>query len=174
MKRIFLAALALACVTVAPSWAQKAAGDPIWGYASGDEAMNAAIAEAQRTYPLFLAAFRADSVAHQSNYMVKVGLPTSGEGAPTTVEHIWIDHLHFEGDVLVGALANTPDYLPGMSLGSRVEVETARVSDWSIVRNDGMYGNFTTRVMLDDIPADQAAQLRRVLTRDPLPADWRS
>ena len=174
MMKIVICALALVFAGASASWAQKSAGDPTWRYANSDEAMNAAVADARRTYPQFLSAFRADSAANQANYMVKVGLPTSGEGAPYSIEHIWVDHLHFEGGVLVGALANEPDYLPGMTRGSRIEIETARISDWSIVRSEGMYGNFTTRVMLHDVPADQAAEIRRALTRNPLPSDWES
>lgn len=165
---------AMALAAPAPSWAQKPAGDPIWQYADDDAAMNAAVAEAQRTYPQFLATFRADTASNQENYMVKVGLQTGGDRPPTEIEHIWVDHLRFEGGVLVGALANAPDYLPGMQLGSRVEIETARVSDWSIVRREGMYGNFTTRVMLRDLSPDEAAEYRRALTESPLPPDWQS
>jgi len=55
-----------------------------------------------------------------------------------------------------------------------VEIDESLVSDWSIVTAEGMYGAFTTRVMLDVIPSGEAAELRQVLTRDPIPAYWRA
>lgn len=162
----------LAIASAAPSWAQKAAGspdDPVYNYTDTDAAMNAAVEDARRSYPQFMATLTADSVSNRAaNYLIKVGLPTPDGGH----EHIWVDSLRFEGGALVGALANIPDNLPGMSQGSRVEIDEALVSDWSIITAEGMYGSFTTRVMLDVIPPDQAAQMRQVLTRDPLPADW--
>lgn len=173
--KALLAALVMLGVTAGQALAQKAqperAPDPIVEYDTADAAMNAARAAAQRSYGQFLADFRAATPhARANNYMVKLGLDRSDGG----LEHIWVDTLRFEGDQLVGALANEPVDLPSMHVGSRVVVETERISDWSIVRAEGMYGNFTTRVMLPDVDPATAAELREVLTRDPLPEDWSS
>jgi uncharacterized protein YegJ (DUF2314 family) len=175
MTKFVAAMLAvLALLGAQPAWAQKTGGaseDPVYNYANSDDRMNAAVAEARRFYPLFLATFRADSEANRAaHYAVKLGLPTPDGGH----EHVWIDNLRYEGETLVGALANIPDNLPGLAVGARVEIDDALVSDWSILTLEGMYGSFTTRIMLDDIPAGDAAQLRRVLTRDPIPAYWRT
>jgi uncharacterized protein YegJ (DUF2314 family) len=166
LRSIFaaLALFALAPVAVA----QKP--DPTYDYSDSDAAMNGAIEDARESYPQFLATFRAAPTGSRGAFMVKVGLPTS-EGGP---EHIWVEDLRFEGQQLVGVLANEPADLPGLNLGSRVEINEAQISDWSIISAEGMYGNFTTRVMLPDLPADQANEFRQMLTPNPLPDSWSS
>lgn len=166
MKK-FLAALAFgfAAMSAAPALAQ----DPVVEYADTDPAMSAARQSARESYPQFLTALRAASPqARAQNFMIKVGLDRSVGG----LEHIWVDSLRIEGDTVVGALANEPQHLAGMRHGSPVTIETERVSDWAYVGPDGMYGNFTTRVMLDDIDPGTAAQLRQVLTANPIPESW--
>jgi len=168
--RAFLAAVAFAfamTATTGPVAAQQS--DPVVEYSDADVEMTAARDAARASYPQFMAAFRASSRAEQANnFLVKVGLDRSVGG----LEHIWVDSLRLEGDTLVGALANEPQYLPGLHRGSPVTIDTARISDWAWVGPEGMYGNFTTRVMLDDIEPATAAQLRRVLTANPIPESW--
>lgn len=170
MKRL-IAMLALACFVAAPApaLAQKQEHDPVYNYADDDAAINAAREDARRSYPQFLQDFRSAAPQDRAqNYMVKVGL----DDVDGRLEHIWVGELRLDGDRLVGVLANEPRGLSGMRRGSPVEVEAHRVSDWSILRADGLYGNFTTRVMLDVIPPEEAAQLRAVLSVDPLPPGW--
>mgnify|MGYP000632655342 CR=1 FL=1 len=84
----------------------------------------------------------------------------------------WQGNLRRERGQLVGDLANEPAGLSGRHLGSRVVVDDAQVSDWAIIANEGMYGSFTTRVMLPFIDPNEAASLRQMLTPQPLPAGW--
>lgn len=172
MKK-FLIAMAFGAALASPAWAQKAeaerAPDPIVQFSDQDAAMNAAIADARRSYPQFLTQFNAAPPREASqSYMLKLGLPTPDGGH----EHIWVSNLRRERGQLVGDLANEPAGLPGRHLGSRVEVDDALVSDWAIITNDGMYGSFTTRVMLPFIDPSEAASLREMLTPQPLPAGW--
>ena len=97
-----------------------------------------------------------------------LGLPTPDGGH----EHIWVSNLRRERGQLVGDLANEPVGLPGRHAGSRVEIDDALVSDWAIFADEGMYGSFTTRVMLPFIDPSEAASLRQMLTPQPLPAGW--
>jgi uncharacterized protein YegJ (DUF2314 family) len=94
-----------------------------------------------------------------------VGLDRDGGG---------VEQLRFEGESLVGVLGNEPQFLPGMHRGSRVVVETERVSDWSIITPAGMFGNFTTRVMLPDVDPATAERIGRMLTPNPIPDGWTS
>lgn len=172
MKRALIAFAALLAVAT-PAFAQKAAGeasDPVYQFSDEDAAMNAAIAEARRTLPQFMAEFNSASAHAQQNYLVKVGLPAT-TGNP---EHIWVESLRRENGRLVGALANAPANLAGMSLGSRVEIDEALISDWTIISAQGMYGSFTTRVMLPHVDAETAAQIRAMLAPTPLPPSWSS
>ena len=172
MKRALIALAALLTLA-APAFAQKAAegaADPTYQFSEEDAAMNAAIAEARRTLPQFLAEFDAAQAHVRENYLVKVGLPAT-TGNP---EHIWVENLRRENGRLVGALANAPAHLPGLRLGSRVEIDEALISDWTIVTAQGMYGSFTTRVMLPHVDAQTAAQIRQTLAPTPLPPSWSS
>jgi uncharacterized protein YegJ (DUF2314 family) len=184
MKK-FLIALALIC---APSTAlaQKSgsddtapvqlveptapAGDQVVGYHSADQRMNNAIEQARTYLPFFLDEFRAASTQSREDFTVKVALPT----ASGSREHIWAGDLRFEGQQLVGSLINEPYDLPGLHLGSRVEIPDADISDWSILTPDGVYGGFTSRVMIDDMPEAEAAQYREALelTAQPVPPGW--
>ncbi len=143
--------------------------DGVVYYEASDAAMNAAIAEAQRWTPAFLADFRQTPAYDRASYSLKVGLPTPFGG----FEHIWVDQLRYENDQLVGALANQPVELPGLRLGSRVVIDEAQISDWMIVRGELAYGAYTMRVMLDDLPREDADAMRAFLARDPVPPDWR-
>lgn len=172
MTRAIWGAVALFLAAACPAWAQKDAPqpDPIIQFSNEDAAMNAAIAEARSTYGQFLAHFEAAGAADQANYMVKVGLPTADGG----VEHIWVDNLRREGGRLSGALANEPAGLPGMHRGSHVQIDDDLVSDWALITPEGLYGSYTTRVMLPYMDPDTAAEVRLMLAPSPLPASWSS
>lgn len=168
MTRLLLALAALAAIAFgAPAFAQKP--DRVYLYEEQDAAMSEAVAQARASYAQFLAVFRAARESERDRYMVKIGMPTPMDQP----EHIWVDGLHFEGEALVGALANEPAYLPGLHRGARVVVETDAISDWSIMTAQGMFGNFTTRVMLPVLPPAEADHLRRLLTPNPIPDEWR-
>jgi uncharacterized protein YegJ (DUF2314 family) len=171
--RLILAAFAALALLTQPALAQKTeqgAGDPMVEFSDEDAVMNAAIESARATLPQFFAEFDAASEQNRGDFHVKVGMITSGGGA----EHIWVDNLRREGGQLVGALANEPNWLPGMHLGSRVVVDPALISDWAMYTREGLYGSYTTRVMLPYLDADTAAQMRELLTPSPIPAHWSS
>lgn len=181
MLRILAVALAVAFAAPAafakdpaprggePNTPDQPRDDHIVYYEADDAGMSVAIAEARRWLPDFLAAFGVGPANEWPSYSLKVGLPDATGGT----EHIWVDSLRFEGYTLVGALANHPVNLPGMSLGSRIAIDQAQVSDWMIVRGDRAYGGYTLRVMLEDLPQAEAAALRAFLAQDPVPPDWR-
>lgn len=166
-----LIAIALA-FTATPAFAQKTADEPVpdfvTSYADSDARMNTAIEQARALLPLFFQEFA--STTAPGAFTIKVGLATNGGGH----EHIWVGDLHYEGNQLVGNLINEPYDLPGMRLGSQVAINNDDISDWTIATPDGVYGGYTTRVMLEDMPAAQAEEYRVGLqmTRDPTPSWW--
>lgn len=161
--------LALVMSVSAPSvFAQTSqGGDRVWGFTSDDAEMNAAIEEGRKYLPEFLAVLR--EAGTSDGLMVKVALDATGGGQ----EHIWVSDLRFEGDQLKGALANAPNQLGSLRQGSVISIDRARISDWSIATREGMFGNFTTRVMLPRLEAAQRADVAAMLTRDPVPPAWR-
>ena len=88
MKPVLIAIAMLACA-VQPALAQtnnppaqrSDAPDPVIQYSDQDAAMNAAIADARRTLPQFLAEFDRAPASQRSAFSVKVGLPAEGGGA---------------------------------------------------------------------------------------------
>ena len=143
---------------------------------TGQGVMSGAVAGAAQAWPL--------DPGYQANGGKLTTSPGGGRGgysasttslSPLTVppgDPSWQGNLRRERGQLVGDLANEPAGLSGRHLGSRVVVDDAQVSDWAIITNEGMYGSFTTRVMLPFIDPNEAASLRQMLTPQPLPAGW--
>lgn len=153
-----------------PPPAEQGGDDELMPFSTDDRAMNAAIESARQTYPQFLAAFRNAPQHTQENFAVKLGLETYSGGR----EHIWVDNLFFRDGRLYGHLANRPQNLPGMQLGSEVEVRADLVSDWTIHTVDGAYGSFTTRVMIERMSPREAQRYRETLAPNPIPPEWQS
>lgn len=173
MRSIILALFILLVAT--PAFAQKGGssgggqvGDRVEYFSDSDQAMNDAIAQARTTLPQFMAQLRRTPEGQRGGLSLKVGLDTPEGGR----EHIWIDTLRYEGGTLVGNLANVPDRLPGMSVGSRVEIEQERISDWMILSPRGIYGGYTMRVMIERMPPEEAVAYQRLLAPTLLPPDW--
>jgi len=126
--------------------------DNIVPVSAEDAAMNAAIAEAQRTLPEFLKVIAAPPPGVRD---ISFKYPLDGW------EHIWVTNVSRRGNVLVGELDNEP-VAKGYRLGQRVEVPLTQVSDWAYRGPDGvMRGHRTTRVLLPQLPPEQAAQIRQ-------------
>lgn len=116
-----------------------------------DAAMNAAIAEARRTLPTFLARF-ANPQARDSDFSVKYLL--------AGYEHIWMSDLVFDGDSFSGTLSNVP-INPDYTEGQRITGAVSDITDWTWRNGDYTEGHYTTRVLLNQIDPVQAAALRK-------------
>lgn len=168
MIRAALVALALLAGAV-PLQAQ----DQVIPYAPDDAAMEAAIAEARASLPLFLAHAVDAQGTSVEGALVKVAFPTQGSTDMVT-EHIWVSPFAMrpEGG-FVGILANAPVNLGPLREGDRVDFAEAMISDWHLTGPTGLYwGSYTSRVMhaagaFGDTPFDQ------IFATDPVPADWR-
>ncbi len=147
------------------------AQDEVIVYSESDNSMNAAIAEARATFPLFMAQYyqeSEDTGAFLDAFSVKVEMPTS-DGAD---EVIWVSPFIETETGFLGLLNNEPNDLPGLSYGSEVTFDMAQIADWSYQRGGKAFGNYTTRVMLPDLGPDVAQQVRDYLSATPLPSDW--
>jgi uncharacterized protein YegJ (DUF2314 family) len=164
IARICLAAVAALSLTAAAptATAQDPDREGFIDYAADNAAMNAAIAEARRTLPAFWTRLSANEP--DGGEMLKVALPASNGGR----EHIWVEGVTVTADGYAGRLYNHPRRLPGMVRGSPVLFEANQISDWTYVRNDRMWGNYTLRVMLDDLPPEDVRRMRAFLSDTPL------
>jgi len=154
------AALSLTAAAAVPAFAQD--GEAFIDYQSGDTEMNAAIAEARRTLTIFFT--RLSAGEPNGGEMLKVALPASNGGR----EHIWVQGVTVTPEGYAGRLYNHPRRLPGMVQGSPVLFEANQISDWTYVRHDRMWGNYTGRAMLDDLPPEDARRMRDYLSDTPL------
>ncbi|MEN8918920.1 MAG: DUF2314 domain-containing protein [Octadecabacter sp.] len=132
--------------TVAPEYVSAGAVDPVMEVASADTPMRAAGAQAQTTSPTFL----------------------------NNAEVIWTSGFQqVSTNKFKEFLANQPNPMDGMNAGDEVTFTTDMVRDWPRPTADGqLFGNDTTRVMLAHLNEQGATMLARMLSPDPVPADW--
>lgn len=118
-----------------------------------DKAMNAAIDKARAELPTFYKHL-AKPAADERNFSVKFNLVPDGDA-----EFIWARDLEWINGKLYGTLSNVP-IAPEYSQGQRLLIPQADIIDWGYMKGDVMQGNYTTRVLLDIMPASDAARLR--------------
>lgn len=158
-----------AALCALPAFAQ----DPVIGFSGDDPEMSAAIAEARTQLDVVLGQLVSPEGEIHPALNLKASLPVTQ--LDVEVEVIWVEALSLTEDGrFTGQLANDPSFMPGFSLGDTVTFARDQVADWSVLSTDGrMYGHYTTRVLLDDLPAAEAAQIRDLLSPDPFPEVWR-
>lgn len=173
--RIFTALL-LALSLTFPALAQKIdpPDDPALIEADGIQlfedthiVMNNAIAEAQATVPLFLD-FVLDDFGIAQGGSLKVAFQTFPEDVGEEI--IWVTGFRrLEDGTFEGFLNNQPFNLGDWQQGDLVSFPDSSIRDWSLATPEGLYGNFTTRVIAAQ-PGNE--HLLQSLTLDPLPIDW--
>lgn len=126
-------------------------------YHTSDEAMNAAKKKARETLPRFLELVNAGTAG---TYTLKFPLTQNGE-----TEHIWMQLLDYQDGTFVGLLANDPVNGTKYKMGDQMEVAKADVEDWMVRTDEVIYGGYTARVALNDMPKEQAEKYR-VMFRD--------
>jgi len=148
------------------------AQDPVINFAVDDPEMSRAIAEARAHVDLVLSKLVSEDGEIHPALNLKAGLPVNQ--LDIEVEVIWVEQLRLDGDRFFGVLANEPAYLPGLNLGDQVSFTRADIADWSVFSTDGrMYGHYTTRVLLRDLPRSEAQPIEDLLSPDALPEAWR-
>ena len=121
-------------------------------YHTGDNAMNAAKKKARETLPRFLELVHAGT---EGTYTVKFPLTQNGE-----TEHIWMQLTDYRDGTFAGLLANDPVNGTKYKMGDRMEVAKADVEDWMVNTGELMYGGYTVRAMLKDMPPEEAEKYR--------------
>lgn len=120
-----------------------------------EEEMDAAIARARREVDDFirdLANEKGDS------FSIKVGIEDEGD-----TEHFWLVDVTYQEGIFKGTINNDPGFVENVWLGQLWKVKKEEISDWLIMRDDKMHGNYTMRPLLKNMPAEQAAQYRAML-----------
>ena len=96
---------------------------------------------------------------------VRVALPTT-DGRQRLV---WLTPFVVEGDHYLGA-----DGSPASGENSGlIPFKRSQVVDWSFTGEDGrLFGNFATRLVLQTLQAERAAEIAALLSDTPAPAEW--
>lgn len=63
------------------------------------------------------------------------------------VEHMWINNINFDGEVITGELVNDPNQLTNVTKGDLVTKKVDEIGDWLISIQGKTYGGFTIQVM---------------------------
>ncbi|MCB2136455.1 MAG: DUF2314 domain-containing protein [Rhodobacteraceae bacterium] len=166
MIRATLAALCL--LLSAPAWGQ----DPTVDVATDDPAMVRAYDGAAATLPAFLDRSGALTGTAGPLFSVKIAVPVDDTGMDDEV--IWVSNVRIRRNGKAeGTLDNEPVAMPGKHAGDRIKFHLDDIRDWSLIGADQkLYGHYTTRVLLDHMDGAQADALRRILSENPVPADW--
>jgi uncharacterized protein YegJ (DUF2314 family) len=90
-------------------------------------------------------------------YTIKFPLAQNGE-----TEHIGLQVDGFKGDMIDGRLANDPVNGNKYKMGQRMQVARADVEDWMVNQGDAIYGGYTARLMMDQMPEDQRAKYEKL------------
>ncbi|MEL7542650.1 MAG: DUF2314 domain-containing protein [Pseudomonadota bacterium] len=153
----------VALIAASPSAAL--AKDKVINFSSGNVTMNAAIAAARTTLPVFWSRFEARA-AGDTRFSIKVKISDKGYS-----EHFWTSNVERDGDTIHAVIANDPNRVTTVKLGQRIKVDPADISDWMHWRSGKMHGAYTLRVMLPRLPKPQADGFRRVLAPPPSAED---
>jgi uncharacterized protein YegJ (DUF2314 family) len=129
--------------------------EPIYQVPAEDKEMNAAKAKAVATLPEFYA--RLARPGDATEFMIKFDI-LPGEDA----EFVWADALDRTGSPMTGVLVNKPE-ATDHRIGQRVPIPEADIIDWMYRKGGKMQGGFTNRVLLERMPAEDAASFREYL-----------
>jgi uncharacterized protein YegJ (DUF2314 family) len=91
----------------------------------GHPEMAKAIAEARASLPKFRQILKSPEVG-MKNFGIKARFAVDGGS-----EHCWVGDLEMKGTGFAGKLTNHPEHLPGMALGSAVEIMEEMITDWA-------------------------------------------
>ena len=122
--------------------------EPTYSVDGEDPAMQAAIREAQATFPDFIAEVQKDRqriVPALEEALVKYMFPM--DSSPLEFEHMFLSDLDFRGATLFGTLTSEPIQVRNRKAGDVVAIESERVSDWLYVADGKGTGGFTFKVM---------------------------
>ncbi|TWU58726.1 hypothetical protein Poly51_15060 [Rubripirellula tenax] len=64
-----------------------------------------------------------------------------------SVEHMWINDVQFDGDLVTGTLINSPNWLKSVAEGDAIAVKPSQVSDWMYAIHSIAYGGHTVNLM---------------------------
>jgi uncharacterized protein YegJ (DUF2314 family) len=124
-------------------------GQDAFHYKGENALMNAAITEANKTFPLFEQNIFAGEPG-TSHFAIKMIFKQSEDE-----DHLWLTNLHKKDGFLYGVLYDAPRYAKGIKPGDTMIIKKDRISDWVYGENGKMIGGYTIRVIYNQMKADE-------------------
>jgi uncharacterized protein YegJ (DUF2314 family) len=106
------------------------------GVKANDPRLLAAVREARRRWPEFVAAFE----QRDSGQIFSVKIPLRQKGR---TEYMWMSVSALENDMIYGRLDNEPVKVKHLRAGDRVRIPVSDLHDWIYTRGDFLAGGFT-------------------------------
>lgn len=130
-------------------------GDQTRDVSKHDAAINAAIAQAQATLGDFLLVAKSPP-AGSGDFKIKVRLSDG-----SSVEHLWFTPFKEVEGGFVGVLANEPDLIRGVQVGTPYKIYREQITDWGYVQDGKQKGSFTVCAMFQTMEKEVVAQYQR-------------
>ena len=131
--------------------------DKVVNVSADDPEMNAAIAKARSTLPVFWKSFERPA-RNEDSFALKVKI-TDANGT----EHFWVNEIQRKNGKISGEINNDPEIVKSVKIGQRIDVRDEQISDWMFTRNGKIVGNYTMRPLLKTLPKGEADRLRSML-----------
>ena len=120
--------------------------DKVIGVKDNDAEMNAAIAKARETLPLFWRAFEKQERG-ETDFALKVRI-TDKRGT----EHFWATDIEHRDGKIKGIINNEPNIVAKVKMGDVIEIPEPDITDWLYMREGKMVGNFTLKPLFKEMP----------------------
>src|SRR5262245_59143271 len=130
---------------------RRVVGDNVVAYTTANEALAAARSKARDTLPRFVSLMKSDMKA---TFTVKFPLTQNGR-----TEHIWLQVTDMKDGAFIGLLANKPVNGTKYQIGQPMTIASHDVEDWMVRTSDAIYGGYTARYQIKDLPKPQAERL---------------
>jgi uncharacterized protein YegJ (DUF2314 family) len=152
-KAVLICAVAI-CVMAGQVTAQQ---DNTVTVAGDNALMNAAIAKARASLPVFWEKFKSPS-RRDKGFAVKVEI-TDGPGS----EHFWCVEIKLDDNGATCSIGNQPAFVKSVVYGQRISIDTAKISDWMYYRDDRIVGGQTIRALIPSLSTAEAEYYQNLL-----------
>jgi uncharacterized protein YegJ (DUF2314 family) len=117
---------------------------PVLTVSEDDPEMQAAVQQARKRWPEFVAAFEKRNEQEESPFLIKAPFSDNEH-----TEFMWVEVTGIENDVIYGVLENIPANVQTVSEGQVVRVKVADLNDWMCMIDGSPAGAFTLKVLTD-------------------------
>lgn len=129
----------------------------------GDPTMTAAIKNAQATFPEFVHELEIEEhriIPALEAAVVKAFFPHPQD--PAKGEHMFVEGISIESNLIHGVLSSDSNYVPGLREGQKVSFPYSRISDWFLVIDGKGRGGHTLQAIASSMSQEEYAEAKEV------------